>query len=378
MSSSMILDSKYYLVPTHINGFYDWEINTPINMYTNLENYINTRGEIHHRIASKLFIQLASAIGKLHSCGIVMSVFEMGDIYIDLMNQRVSNIYLHKPRAIIYDPVFTNKAHIKDKRTPSIYAAPECKNEHGYDGFPADIYALGIIFYKMIFGNIITYDTVSEIKSHIHNLVSCGKAPPEIVAMITIMIDPEPLVRPSIISILNVDWVNKIMTKNYILMPHPCMTFPYFYCKQEYLITHIPPFNQPKKFTFTQQTHEIEANYSNAVMSTPIVNDKSLKLYESYKTFKTECELAEKILIENVNKYLELVQYDACIQDTTSLRNTIDSDKIQIFLMSNLLSIKIKEVDQAYDNLLSMRNYERMCNLCVIFNRFHGNGYFLV
>ena len=50
----------------------------------------------------------------------------------------------------VIDPDFQNKAFIKDKRDTSIYAAPECKNEHGYDGFPADIYALGIIFYRLL------------------------------------------------------------------------------------------------------------------------------------------------------------------------------------------------------------------------------------
>ena len=378
MSSSMILETKYYLVSTYSNGFYDWKINTPTNMYTNLENYINTHGFIHHRIASQLFIQLASAIGKLHSCGIIMSVFELGDIYIDLVNQRVSSIYLHKPCAIIYDPDFQNKAFIKDKRDTSIYAAPECKNEHGYDGFPADIYALGIIFYKMIFGNILTYDTLSGIKSHIHNLVSCGKVPPDIVAMITLMLDTEPLVRPSIINILNIGWVNNIMSTEHILMPYPRMTFPYFYCKQEYLITHVPPFNQPKHFAFTKYTHDIEANYSNALISTPIVIDKSMELYKSCKTLKTEFELAEKIFIENVNKYLELVKYDVCIEDTTSLGNKIDSDKINILLMKNMLSIKITEVKQSYESMQTVRKYEMMCNWIVIFNRFHGHSYVLV
>jgi serine/threonine protein kinase len=381
MSSSIILETKYYLLPAYITGRNDWEIGTfgtDIHTFINLENYINTNGFIHPSIASRFLIQLAYGIGKLHSCGIIMSVLEMSDIMIDITNQNIYCIYLKNPCAIIYDPLFRKKALVKDKRSQSVYRAPECKDSICYDGFPADVYALGIIFYKMIFGSYPEYDSFSGIKSSIESLYLCGDVSPEIVAMITLMLEPNPLIRPSIVNILNVKWVNKIRQVINVTMPCPCMTFPYFYCKQEYLITHVPPFNQPKHFIFTQQTHDIEANYSNALATTQINIDKSLELYKSCKTFKTEVELEEKIFIGNVNKYLELVQYDVCMEDITSLKNKIDSDKIKIFLMKNVLSIKIQEVKQSHENVQVVSKYEIMCNWYVIFNRFHGHSYVLL
>jgi serine/threonine protein kinase len=378
MSSSVMPISNYYLTPPYINGYHDWEIYTLPTMPTNLENYIDTVGNINSIIASKFFFQLASAIGKLHSCGIIMAVLEMKDICIDIATKDITSIYLNSPCAIIYDPQFKKKAWVRKKRSMGVYAAPECKNEVGYDGFPADVYALGIIFYKMIVGCYPEYDSSSGIESSIKNLVSHANAPPHIIAMITLMLDTNPLVRPSIVNILNVKWVNDFMQEARVPIPVQCMTFPYFYCKPEYFMTDVPPYNKQKHFTFIPKTHEIEDNYSSAKQSMISAIENSLEFCKSYKKLKTECELAEKILTENVYKYLQFIQFDSYFKESTDLKSKIEYDRTQIVLMKHLISIRVKELDQVYNNICELRKYELICHWIVIFNRVNVRGYIFI
>jgi serine/threonine protein kinase len=370
MSSSVMPISNYYLIPPYINGTHDWEIYTLPSMPTNLENYVDALGNVSYTIASKLFFQLASAIGKLHSCGIIMAVLEMKDIHIDIVTKEITSIYLNSPCAIIYDPLFKKKAWVRNKRSMSVYAAPECKNEIGYDGFSADVYALGIIFYKMIVGTYPEYDSSSGI---LHAV-----APPHIVAMITLMLDNNPLVRPSIVNILNIKWVNDFMQEARVPIPVECMTFPYFYCKPDYFITDVPPYNKPKHFTFSPKTHEIEDNYSSAKLSMISAIEKSLEFCKSYKKLKTECELAEKILTENVDKYLQFIQFDSYFKEYKELGSKIEYDRTQIILMKHLISIRIRELDQVYNNICELRKYELMCHWIVIFNRVNVRGYIFI
>ncbi len=351
MSAQQLFENKYYLIPPYISGRIDWGINKISNinnsMCVNIENYVNTYGGINVSIASKLFVQLASGIGKLHSAGIIMAVLEMSDIYLDIPNKNIMGIYLNDPCAVIYDPLFINKGMVKNKRKMSIYSAPECIKDTNYDGFAADVYTLGIIFYKIVYGHF------PESQSSVQNLEYCSKTNANIYALISLMLDTNPLVRPSLVNILNINWLNSFIKGSYVKIPHPCMTVPYFYCKTS-------------SFNYSQQTHEIEANYSSAIISTSVNIEKTGTVYESFKKLKNDLFDTEKILIDNVYKYFEL---DETNEDIVLFRNIIDATKTQIYLISQLLSVKLKELKDARENIISARNYEMLSNWIVIFDR---------
>jgi serine/threonine protein kinase len=308
----------------------------------------------------------------------MMAILEMKDIHIDIATKDITSIYLNSPCAIIYNPQIKKKAWVRNKRSMCVYAAPECKNDTGYDGFPADVYALGIIFYKMIVGSYPEYDSSSGIKLSIDNLFLHAVVPSEIAAMISLMLDTNPLVRPSIVDILNVKWVNEFMQVARVPMPVECMTFPYFYCKPEYFMTDVPPYNKPKHFTFSPKTHETEDNYSRAKLSMTNAIEKSLEFCKSYKNTKTECELAEKILAENIDKYLQFIQFDSYYKESTELISKIQYDRTQMVLMKHLTSIRIRELDQVYNNICELRKYELICHWLVIFNRVNVRGYIFI
>jgi hypothetical protein len=106
--------------------------------------------------------------------------------------------------------------------------------------------------------------------------------------------------------------------------------------------------------------------------------EKSMEFCKSYKTLKSECDLAEKILTENVDKYLQFIQFDSYFKEFTALISKIEYDRTQIVLMKQLISIRIGELDKVYNNICELRKYELICNWIVIFNRVNVRGYIFI
>ena len=145
----MFEDEQYILIiMEYING-------------GNLFSFVKKRRKLSEKISRFLFRQIILGLKYIHSQNIVHRDIKLENILIDLNNTiKICDFGIGKilssPDELLYDQCGT-----------PMYMAPEilkCNKDHGYKGFPVDIWSAGIALYIMLSG-VLPFSVKNEIDS---------------------------------------------------------------------------------------------------------------------------------------------------------------------------------------------------------------------
>ena len=169
-----------------------------------LLNYVRKRKKLDEPRAKVIFKQIIEGLGYIHRKRILHRDIKLDNILLD-----------GKGKVKIAD--FGVSKHVKpgdlmheQSGTPA-YIAPEILKEEGYQGFKADIWSAGVVFYAMLFG---TVPFKASNMKELHKMIIKGKynlkeeISDEAKHLMRSMLETDPTKRISISKILSHPWFN--------------------------------------------------------------------------------------------------------------------------------------------------------------------------
>uniref|UniRef100_UPI00358DF882 calcium/calmodulin-dependent protein kinase kinase-like n=1 Tax=Myxine glutinosa TaxID=7769 RepID=UPI00358DF882 len=149
--------------------------------------------------------QMADAFEYMHSQNIVHRD-------IKLQNVLFSNEGIVKVIDFNMATPFVHRKNFYDDWGTPAYMAPEI-TEHGYEGPPVDVWALGVLFTKLFDGLRFDGHNIIE-KSHVKTDLNVGNSPPTfaretLVSLLAAMLREDPMERLTMTEIVNHTWFNE-------------------------------------------------------------------------------------------------------------------------------------------------------------------------
>ncbi|KAJ3090089.1 hypothetical protein HK102_004710 [Quaeritorhiza haematococci] len=150
-----------------------------------------------------IFMQVADAVGYLHSHSIVHRDIKDENILID---------DLYRVKIIDFGSAAIepnhNPNHLFDKFQGTIqYASPEILKGEKYRGRPLDIWDLGVLLYTMLYGEVPF--SSSEEAIHCPYRLPRVKSSPECIDLLNWLLEKHPLQRPTAQQVLNHPWLTR-------------------------------------------------------------------------------------------------------------------------------------------------------------------------
>ena len=166
--------------------------------------------------ALNIFLQITSAVAHCHSLGIIINDLSTSKIFFtDTDNRKIifADLIFAK---IIKNDLFLNpgKALVSEKSTRYVYTSPETFKCNAIDGLASNVYALGVILFRMIFGH---FPIISNDKKEMVSMIVTGninwskQIPKPIEDLLKSMLNLNPLERPSAVSIINLEFLQNIV-----------------------------------------------------------------------------------------------------------------------------------------------------------------------
>jgi len=189
----------------------------------NLQTVLNTCGTMPLHLACRMLVQITAGINHCHNHNIVLRDITVGHIFFSEPTRRTAILAdLSKSQLM---PPNSGKAWLLDKCGTLSYAAPEILTYYAYDGFAADIYALGVVFFVSIFGY---FPFVAATPGALYTLIVNGQinfpagVPVPIINLLRSMMARNPNNRPTANAILSLPWLAPIVANNNInVVPIP-------------------------------------------------------------------------------------------------------------------------------------------------------------
>eukprot|EP00013_Stygamoeba_regulata_P015533 CAMPEP_0177672502 /NCGR_PEP_ID=MMETSP0447-20121125/25380_1 /TAXON_ID=0 /ORGANISM="Stygamoeba regulata, Strain BSH-02190019" /LENGTH=668 /DNA_ID=CAMNT_0019180183 /DNA_START=20 /DNA_END=2026 /DNA_ORIENTATION=+ len=178
---------KVYLVIEHISG-------------GDLFDYIMTRKYLSETESRVIFRQLLSAVGYMHSVGIVHRDIKLENILFDsdhnlkLIDMGFCNFF--KPDSLLH--TFCGSPQ---------YAAPELYDTKPYHPAPVDVWSMGVVLFVMVVGLIPFLDVGDAMRGKLRFPASPSISS-DVKDLLHKMLRPHPLDRASLAEIANHRWLN--------------------------------------------------------------------------------------------------------------------------------------------------------------------------
>jgi MAP/microtubule affinity-regulating kinase len=173
-----------------------------------LRRWLERRKRFSEDDARYAFFQIASGVRYIHSHGFIHRDIKLDNVLIDEhMHYKICDFGVGRS-------INPNELVLEQCGTPA-YLAPEIIREHGYRGFSADVWSLGVLLYFMLVGQMPfraqTIDRLNEV-------VLLGKytfpegleVSDDARQLISRMLCLDPAIRAQMEEVLNHPWVNSI------------------------------------------------------------------------------------------------------------------------------------------------------------------------
>jgi serine/threonine protein kinase len=185
---------------------------------SNLQTVLSTRGPMPIPLACRMLIHITGAILHCHTHNIVLRDITIGHIFFAEAERRTTVLSdLSKSKLVQPNPAHPGKAWLTDKCGSPAYVAPEILTQQEYDGFAADIYSLGIVFFVAITGRFpFAAATPAALYAQIvggHMEWPAG-IPPPVITLLRSMMERNPATRITAHAILSLPWLAGIVTES--------------------------------------------------------------------------------------------------------------------------------------------------------------------
>lgn len=115
--------------------------------YENLQDFVKRYKNVPEKIAIEIFMKVVDVVYNLHKRNIAHRDLRLENIFYNQYNGKIILINFGLARYVIND-----KTLIYDLRGSSAYISPDILKRRPYNPKPSDCWALGIIFYTILFG----------------------------------------------------------------------------------------------------------------------------------------------------------------------------------------------------------------------------------
>jgi serine/threonine protein kinase len=189
---------------------------------SNLQTLLSTRGTMPLGLACLMLVQITAAVAHCHTHRIVLRDITIGHVFFAEPNcQRAFLGDLSKSKIVPPNPEHPGKAWLTDKVGTPKYVAQEVLTQQEYDGFAADIYSLGILFFVTIIGRFpfSAYTPAGLYQQIVHGNVEWPAGiPPQILTLLQRMMDRNPNTRITANQILSLPWLAGLVAENGIII----------------------------------------------------------------------------------------------------------------------------------------------------------------
>ncbi|KAF0991939.1 hypothetical protein HZS_7851, partial [Henneguya salminicola] len=164
--------------------------------------------EMSEKEARRIFRQVLSAVGYIHSCGIAHRDLKPENILIDeFKNIRIIDFGLSaNPTGGLINPLDTLCGSIA-------YAAPELLSGQPYMGNEVDVWSMGVLLFTLLCGYL-PFENDSNIQNALNNIKNAIYQFPqgiskEAKSLISGMLEPDPKKRQTVWNLAHHDWVTR-------------------------------------------------------------------------------------------------------------------------------------------------------------------------
>ncbi|XP_065648121.1 serine/threonine-protein kinase 40 isoform X3 [Hydra vulgaris] len=123
------------------------------NEYINLQNYVIKCNRLSEKEALLIFLDIAQTVQSFHSKNVIHRDLKLSNIVLNRSTRRVTIINFGSGKILGNDGEL-----IKDKSGSPAFVSPEILKGRPYSGKAADIWALGVIFFTMLYGRFPFFD----------------------------------------------------------------------------------------------------------------------------------------------------------------------------------------------------------------------------
>ncbi|XP_065225823.1 serine/threonine-protein kinase 40-like [Planococcus citri] len=159
--------------------------------YINLQQYVIKEKKLKEREALVIFYNIVSIVEKLHRKNIVHRDLKLGNFILHQHTHKITitNFCLGKQ-------LVNENDLLTDQRGSPAYISPDVLCGKPYTGKPSDMWALGVVFYTMLYGQFPFYDSsptqlFNKIKAVDYSF-PCNRTNPDIIHLIRRLLVLEP------------------------------------------------------------------------------------------------------------------------------------------------------------------------------------------
>jgi serine/threonine protein kinase len=184
---------------------------------SNLHTVLRTIGRVPVPFACRMIVQITAAILHCHTHNIVLRDITIGHIFFADAQRRTAVLSdLSKSKFVQSNPAHPGKAFLTEKCGTPAYVAPELLTQQIYDGFAADIYSLGIVFFVAITRRFpFTVTTPDALYAQIvsGHTEWPTDLPIPVITLLRSMMDRNPITRITAHEILSLPWLVNLVAQ---------------------------------------------------------------------------------------------------------------------------------------------------------------------
>lgn len=151
--SSCVTRSQKKRVTLILDCLFPHEFSPSSKHFVNLQNFIVQEKRLSEKTALRIFYQIVSIVAEIHDRNIVHRDLKLGNIVLNRRNKKVTIINFCLGKQLLRED-----EQLTDQRGSPAYISPDILTGKPYLGKPADVWALGVILYIMIYGQFPFFD----------------------------------------------------------------------------------------------------------------------------------------------------------------------------------------------------------------------------